>query len=241
MSSCQTNLPSTLTVSLREMRMVLERLMQVTRVEPGLVPSLRDCALFSAALGLGGFARLSDNLEAVKVADPHAIKLAATDRPVIDCARQHAWIAVDAALELAIETLRTGGNGAVEVKNATAIGELKVAEALAQRFGLKATVTIDETAGTALIVVAPATDAADIGILGRIRREGLVVDAGLWWQLFHQSAEALAPDSYMSRRHAGPIIVEADGKVIGRQDEDETDLSLLLADAPRGETASTNH
>jgi hypothetical protein len=34
-----------------------------------------------------------------------------------------------------------------------------------------------------------------------------------------------------SRRHAGPIIVTEDGRVIGRQDDDETDFSLLTSDA----------
>ena len=51
----------------------------------------------------------------------------------------------------------------------------------------------------------------------------------------------LAPDSFESRRHAGTIRVEADGRIIGRNDEDETDLSLLTSDASRlraGTTAS---
>lgn len=242
MSNCQTNLPITLTVSLREMRMVLERLMQVTRVEAGLVPALRDCALYSAALGLGGFGRLTENLEAVRNSNPRAIKLIEdTAGLVIDCGGQHAWIAADAALELATDNLRTGGSGRVEVRNASELSELKVAQALAQRFGLKAQVTFNVTDGTARIAVSPATEVGEIGLLDRIRRDGLVVDAALWWTLYHQSAEALAPDSYLSRRHAGPIIVEADGKVIGRQDEDETDFSLLTADLSDGAAAATNH
>lgn len=241
MSTCQTNLPSTLTVSLREMRMVFERLIQVTRVEAGLVQSLRECALYSAALGLGGFARLTANLETVKTSNPHAVSLSDDAGLVIDCAGQHAWIAADAALELAAESLRTGGDGSVEVRNTADVGELNVIEALAQRFGLTANVKVDEAAGTALITVSPATTRSEITLLDTIRRNGLVVDAALWWQLYHQSAEALAPDSYLSRRHAGPIIVEADGKVIGRQDEDETDFSLLLADAPKAGAGATNH
>ena len=76
--------------------------------------------------------------------------------------------------------------------------------------------------------------------LDAIRRNGVRVEAALWWTLYHRSADALAPDSYLSRRHAGPIIVEADGKVIGRQDEDETDFSLLLADAPSAGSAASN-
>lgn len=242
MSSCQSNLPSTLTVSLRELRMVFERLIQVTRLDAGLVPSLRDCALYSAALGLGGFARLAHNLEAVRSANPHALSLTAdAERLIVDCGGQHTWIAADAVLDLAAERLRTQGSGAVEVRNATEIGELRIVEALAQRFGLQAEVAIDETAGSAEIVVSPAPKAKDATVLERIRRDGLTVDAALWWQLFHRSAEALAPDSYLSRRHAGPIIVEADGKVIGRQDEDETDLSLLIAGAADHGTTAINN
>lgn len=239
MSTCQSNLPSSLTVSLREMRMVFERLVQVTRVEAGLVPSLRDCALYSAALGLGGFARLTANLEAVKAAEPHSVCLVGDTELIVDGGGQHAWIVANAALELAIGDLRIGGKGIVKVRSAAEIGEMKVAEALAQRFGLKANVAIDGT--TATIAVSPATDTSDVALLDTIRRSGLAVDATLWWELYHRSAEALAPDSYLSRRHAGPIIVEADGKIIGRQDEDETDVSLLLADAPKSGAASAKH
>lgn len=228
MSTCQFNLATSMTVSLREMRMVFERLLQVTRVESGLVPALRDCAVYSAALG--GFARLPATLETISKATPSALSLEGSDDPVIHCGGQHAWLAADAALELAVEILKTGGRGIVTVRNAADIGELRVIEALAQRFGLKAIVAVG--ADRATIAVTPATDPDDIALLDKIRRDGVDVDAALWWELYHRSAEALAPDSYLSRRHAGPIIVEADGKVIGRQDEDETDFSLLLADAP---------
>jgi hypothetical protein len=224
-----------MTVSLREMRMVFERLLQVTRIESGLVPALRDCALYSAALGLGGFASLAQTLEAISKADPRALSL---DGLTIDCGGQHAWLAADAALDVATENLRTGGAGIVTVRNAADLGELRVVEALAQRFGLKAIVTIGATAAT--IAVSPATDPSEIATLDAIRRNGVRVEAALWWTLYHRSADALAPDSYLSRRHAGPIIVEADGKVIGRQDEDETDFSLLLADAPGAGSAASN-
>ncbi|MFT4001162.1 MAG: hypothetical protein QM684_13050 [Rhizobium sp.] len=236
MSTCQSNPAASMTVSLREMRMVFERLLQVTRIESGLVPSLRDCALYSAALGLGGFARLPATLDTLGKADPHALSI---DGLTIDCGHQHAWLAADAIIDVATESLRTGGEGIVTVHNAADIGELRVVEALAQRFGLKATVRIDAAAAT--IAVAPATNPMEIALLDTIRRDGVAVDAAHWWTLYHRSAEALAPDSYLSRRHAGPIIVEADGKVIGRQDEDETDFSLLLADAPGIGSAAGNN
>ena len=238
MSTCQSNLSNSMTVSLREMRMVFERLLQVTRIESGLVPALRDCAVYSAALGLGGFSRLTATLETISKATPKALSLDVSGDPVIDCGGQHAWLAADAALELAVENMKTGGSGVVTVRNAKDIGELKVIEALAQRFSLKATVAVD--VDRAAIAVTQAPDPDEIALLDKIRRNGVAVDAATWWELYHRSAEALAPDSYLSRRHAGPIIVEADGKVIGRQDEDETDFSLLLAGAPKS-AASGEH
>jgi hypothetical protein len=69
--------------------------------------------------------------------------------------------------------------------------------------------------------------------LDRLRIEGISVASEIWWPLYHASHEALAPDSFESRRHAGTIRVEADGRIVGRNEEDETDLSLLVADPSR--------
>lgn len=52
----------------------------------------------------------------------------------------------------------------------------------------------------------------------------------MWWPLYKASLEALAPDSFESRRHAGTVRVEADGRIVGRVDEDETDLAMLTPD-----------
>ena len=121
----------------------------------------------------------------------------------------------DSVTDLAIAVAAAGGPLAVAAAKAVRFGG-------GEQFNLSATVKVDSTT---LVPVAG----------------GLVVNAALWWELYHRSADALAPDSYMSRRHAGPIIVEADGKVIGRQDEDETDFSLLLADAPKSGAATAKH
>ena len=70
-------------------------------------------------------------------------------------------------------------------------------------------------------------------------REAVAVDIGSLVDLLgHASHEALAPDSFESRRHAGTIRVEADGRITGRNDEDETDLAMLAADPARLRPAS---
>ncbi|PWC32765.1 hypothetical protein [Azospirillum sp. TSO35-2] len=227
-----------LQVSLRESRLVLERLMQVTRVEPGLVPSLRDCALYSAALGLGGFPELPRHLDLLRAAKPTGLRiLDGADTPlpdtlVADCTGQHAWIAAPALVDLCVERHRRGLPGGVVALNLTETGELQIAGALAEAHGLSATVTAaEQDGGTAVRLSVQSRADGHPTVLDTIRRHGIPVEADLWWRLFHLANEALAPDSFTSRRHAGAIMVTADGRVVGRQDEDDTDLSLLHGDA----------
>jgi hypothetical protein len=222
-----------LRVSLRESRLVLERLMQVTRVDPGLVPSLRDCALYSAALGLGGFPELLRHLDLLRAAKPIGLRIIEgadtllTDISVADCTGQHAWIAAPFLVDLCVERHRRGLPGILVAQNLAEIGELHIAGALAEAHGLSATVTAAEQNGTAVRLSVQSRADGHPTVLDTIRRHGIPVEADLWWRLFHLANEALAPDSYTSRRHAGAIMVTADGRVVGRQDEDDTDLSLL--------------
>lgn len=216
-----------MTISLRESRMVLERLMQVARVPEGLVASLRDCALYSAALQLGGFPALKQNLQALNGVNPSRMTLSGAY--TLDAAGLHAWFVAEAATDLAVSAVRNGGANAVSVANVMHPDELGVVAAFAHSHGFVATIT-RASADSATITLRPAK-AADESPLDRIRRYGLPVSAELWWELFHKSAAALATDTVESRRHAGPIIVAEDGRVVGRQDDDETDFSLLTSGA----------
>lgn len=61
----------------------------------------------------------------------------------------------------------------------------------------------------------------------RILSEGFASTRGLWERLYTRALGALTPDTVSSRRHAGTVMVDANGKVIGRPDDDDTDFSLL--------------
>lgn len=214
-------------VSLRESRMVLERLMQVAQVPEGMVHSLRDCALYSAALGLGGFDELTANLESIKAADLSPFRL--PDDCTVDAGGLHAWHVAEIAIDLAVASKRRGGSGQVRIGNVIRPEELGVAAAFAAHHNFAA--TLDRgTNGDAMLALDPGS-VTDIAPLDRIRRDGLPVSPDLWWRLYHASAAALAPDTVASRRHAGPIIVTEDGRVVGRQDDDETDITLLTSGA----------
>ncbi|WP_202984873.1 hypothetical protein [Paraburkholderia sp. SG-MS1] len=232
-----------MTVSLRESRLVLERLMQVIRIDEGLVPMLRDCALYSAALGLSGFKNLTSHLGLLQ---GQRIKPLSLKREVgtsdaaahVDCGGQHAWVVAPTLVDLAVDALTAADRPAVFiVEGVTQPHELHVCQALGEAHELEADVSEHNAAWR--VAFRRATDTNRETTLERIISKGLPVERTLWWQLFHRANDALAPDSYESRRHAGPIIVDAEGHVIGRTDEDETDLSLLYTGAtPLAETSA---
>ncbi|MBS7705334.1 hypothetical protein KIO73_18745 [Chelatococcus asaccharovorans] len=230
--------------SLRESRMVLERLMQVVRIDEGLVPSLRDCALYSAALGLGGFPAVSAHLELLRGAAPERVKLVADSPLTVDGGGQHAWVVAELVVDLLVAEARTSAAGGREMAEARVLNvvepeELGVAAAIARRHGFAVELSRGERDAGARLVLRPASaDAPDP--LQRIRLEGLPVAQDLWWQLFHRANEALAVDTIQSRRHAGPIRVEEDGRVVGRQDDDETDFSLLIGQTAAAPPPSAN-
>lgn len=59
----------------------------------------------------------------------------------------------------------------------------------------------------------------------RILLDGYELDADQFWRLFHESNEALTPDSEISRRHAGSQLYDEEGNLLGEVSE-ETYLHL---------------
>lgn len=222
----------TLTISLRECRMVLERLLQHAGVDNGLLLAVRDCALYSAALPVSGFAGLERHVDLLRRATVKPMRLV-EEAPLlrVDCAGHHAWLVADGLLDLAVDAFRRTGSATVVADHVSAPVELGVVEGLAERYGLAAAIVPRADGGQRLCLdLRPPRKPT---VLDEVRRHGIVVDAALWWRLYEASKAALAPDSFESRRHAGTVRIEADGRIIGRNDEDETDLTMLTPDATR--------
>jgi hypothetical protein len=239
----------------REIRLVVERLLLLTRLPFGFVPAVRDVVLYSAIAGLGGLPLLLERLEELKAADPRALRVEEPEpgRFAVACGGQHAWVALPSLLDLAAEGVAQHGSAVVTVSDVQDPQELLAAAGLGRRQGLLAFGAIgaarvvapcaDGVApgwlrgaeASATLFAAPVTEPAGLvdPLLARALREGMAVPAGLWWRAHHLSNTALAPDTVESRRHAGPVIVMPDGTVIGRKDnDDDTDFSLLTATAP---------
>lgn len=214
--------------TLRESRMVVERLCQSIGVKDGILRSLTDCGVYSAALGLSGFAGLERQLDLLKTIAVEKISVLSDGDPIVlDAAGEHAWVVAEAALDLAVAAYRQTGRGAIAIVAAAEPAELGVLRALAEKHGLQAEVEL-EADGRALARLSD-RPADSPTVLDKITRDGITTPRELWFRLFHRSHEALAPDTVISRTHTGSIIIKPDGTIIGKEDPEfvDTDLSLL--------------
>jgi hypothetical protein len=221
-----------LRVSVRELRMTLERIFLWAGVPDGLVGSVREHALMSAALGLGGLSMVLDDHAAIATSAKHPARLLdeRSDCTVIDANGQHLWCIGATLLDLAIDAAGTA-TARIEAINVGAGEEAGVLAALAHRQAARVRIRRDPGAAAVTLEVTttppPCTLAGWDPVLHRVLREGLPVAATSWWTLHELSYRALSPDTIDSRRHAGPIFVAADGRIIGRPVDDDTDFALL--------------
>ncbi|MBB6468861.1 hypothetical protein HNQ96_004748 [Aminobacter lissarensis] len=227
----------------REMRMMSERILSMTGQPKGFFLSVQDVPMYSQKLGLGGFALLESRFDALCNACVGEIAIASEDKAKLwlDGRGQHAWFVLPAAIDLLGELVARFGKAELVVADAIDPEELKIAEAFAQRNGLSVDVTIaSEVTLKACGRVLTGDVRYDDPLLWSVLESGLPVQAELWWRIYALAKKALAADSVVSRRHAGPMIVNQDGTVIGRKDnDDETDVSFLIAPRTETQTEST--
>lgn len=230
-ATCQTEGSRQVTLLPREVRLVVERILLLTTLPAGMVPAVRDVILYSAAMGHAGLPALLRDLDSLRAANPAAIrvKTEAPGKASMDTANQHAWIALPLALDALAEMVTVHGSGSLKVSHALQPEEFSTASPLGARLGMK---VLALGHGSEITLSAKASDEAD-AVLPLALREGILAEADLWWKLHHLSNTSLSPDTPESRRHAGPVIVLDDGRIVGRNDhDDDTDISLLTEKAP---------
>lgn len=230
-----------LAIALRESRLIVERLLMQTGMPSGCLVGVREAVIVSEALGLGGYARLSTLQPTLgaTTTEPLQIDEASASAPLtVRAGGQHAWLIVQGLVDLLLAEASAGGATRLAVQDVAEPAELRVAVSLAARLG--ATLQVEEAGeGATLVLVRrapPPPDRTD-ALLWRVIREGLPIDAVLWWSLYHRSMAALAPDSVLSRRHAGANVVDDSGRVLGRMTDDDTDFSLLRKPTSPQETS----
>ncbi|WP_105417708.1 hypothetical protein [Neorhizobium sp. T25_27] len=212
----------------REMRLMSERILSLSSLPKGFFLTVGDIPMYSQKLGLGGFKLLEQRFESFKSAAPARIAIAseAGNRMTLDACGEHAWFVLPTAIDLLGELTTRFGSVELTITGATDAEEL----ALAARFGGRSGLSISVFGNVLKAVPAAVTGDLrnDDPLLWSLLENGAEIESDLWWRIYHLAKQALATDSVVSRRHAGPMIVNEDGTVIGRKDnDDETDVSFL--------------
>jgi hypothetical protein len=216
----------------REMRMMTERIFSLAGLPKGFFLALQDVVMYSQKLGIGGFALLEERFNDFKHADVKRINIAneAGARLRLDGGGQHAWFLAPSLIDLVDELTHRAGKAEITVFNVIDMAELAIATPLAARCGIAADFFIEGDEARLAALPAMGTGKTDEPFLRELYENGVPIEAELWWRIYHLAQRALTPDSVVSRRHAGPLIVNDDGTVIGRKDnDDETDIGFLIS------------
>ena len=93
MNVASRNAEAGVTLSVRETRMIVERILLTTGLPDGFVPAVGNCILYSQALRLGGlaaFAMSIDTIAAARLADIALVE--EQGACILDAGRNHAWL-----------------------------------------------------------------------------------------------------------------------------------------------------
>lgn len=217
-----------LSISVRECRMFVERILLTCRLPSGYVHGVREAVFLSEGLGLGGLRHLLDCHAELRMDGFERIRVqeAAEGELLVDGAGLHAWILLPTLVDLAVDGARRQGRAVLRVTNAASPAELAVASALATRQGA----AIEVRDGRLEARNAPRPRRAEQWdpVLHRALRNGYAVEEALWREVHRLANTALAPDSAQSRRHAGPVVLRDDGTIQGRlPQDDDFDMNML--------------
>ncbi len=222
----------TIQVSVREARMAVERTLMTCGIAKGYVPAVRDCVLLSQSMGLAGFEGLLGQHAALSGADLTAIQLLDFDQDpmLLDGGGLHAWLVLPGAVDIGVAAARTRGSSTLRLVNVAHFAELQIAQALASRYATVAEVHPGQSETVIKLCNGPRPHgmAQWDPHLHQAIRHGYTFGRQRWREIYALSNKALAPDSVTSRRHAGPVLVDAAGQIVGRTPvDDETDLRTL--------------
>ena len=217
----------TINVSVREGRLVVDRVLLTLDIPAGYVPAVREVILTSQSLGLGGFGHLL--VCADSIAEPYLNTVTVRDAPDkifrIEGHGIHAWMLVPTIIDLLVDQARRSGSATMVLAGVRKPRELKVMSALAARYGAEIAVDADSRADEVRAMARNAPPPRSLEdwdpLLIRAMRDRFAVEEPMWRSLYTLSNRALAPDSVLSRRHAGPIILSEDGTIVGRQPADD--------------------
>lgn len=229
----------TLRLSLRELRLITERLLQAQGLALGAVAAVRDLVLHAQAAGLPALQFLADGLGEADREGSGRVEIAA-EAPgtlAVDCLGQSALVVAPALLDLlqAVPGERvTLWAGHIEHAGLASVLEhqgtdrgvvITVTRTAAPAAGLPPLPEALAGEGVLLVMERRAPELPDNPELLRLLQltgslpaaravhTGVETPAALWWSLFEDSAHALSPESVTSLKHAGATAVDENGVI----------------------------
>ncbi|MCW2288934.1 hypothetical protein EDF60_0132 [Leucobacter luti] len=211
--------------SAREMRHMVGRYLHARNCPGYAVNAVRDAIMAAQAEGYDAVSYMEDVREHYAGARTSFVAEFQGDEVVLDGANTPAPLLAPALIdELALAV--AAGARSVRVHQVPGVTLFAALSEYAAVRGVSVTITriADDAATIAASAVPPrAMDPAALAAgpaMQRILRDGYEMDADQFWRLFHESNEALTPDSELSRRHAGTQIYDADGNLLGEASEE---------------------
>ncbi len=219
--------PGKAAMSVRECRLILERLLVASGALPGEVPAARDALLAAEVHGLGLLQLI------------HANPLSLPSEPVRYDETGHA-VVVDGSGSLSallIPALRDiileRGTVQISVRHVTAPELLQALDSVPELDSSQVHFSV-QGSDAVLISASPAPEAeAATRRAARTQRiteahvNGLPVPGVVWLELYQRSNAALLGESAETRSHAGYKDVDEDGRIV-KQMDDDVDVEFAL-------------
>ncbi|TDE15871.1 hypothetical protein [Jiangella asiatica] len=232
-------------LSPRETRLVVERnllLLGFAQSESGPV---RDLILEAQALGLGALEVLADDFDRIRDRNGQRLTIVTDDGEFLRVTGHGAFslLVAPSIVDLAVDTVYRHGRAVLSVDDVLHPRLLAAVTASAHRYGVSVVVVCGgarttastpdgdarDVAGDVVVIAAPAAEGsgpagvsavAGGAALLRAARHGMPTPARVYWTAYDRALLALAPDNDVSSRHAGPMMIDADGVVHGESFEE---------------------
>lgn len=232
-------------LSPRETRLVVERnllLLGFAQSESGPV---RDLFLEAQALGLGALDLLAGDFDRIRERNGQRVTIVSDDAEFLRVSAHGSFslFVAPSIVDLVVDTTFRHGRAVVTIDDVLHPRLLAALTASAYRYGVSVVVvdgggvasasTADgdahDVTGDVVVIGARAPDtgrpagvAAVAGgtALLRAARQGMPTAASVYWSAYDRALLSLAPDNEVSSRHAGPMMIDADGVVHGESFEE---------------------
>jgi hypothetical protein len=241
-----------ISVSVREARIVVERFLTVAGLPMGAVAPIRDVVVDAEILGLRALEHLDREFGELAAFHPVRWTDEGAGHVCIDGGDMPALVVAPDVLDLVVAAARRTGAAVADVRDVVEPRFLAALTASAYLYGIQLGVHLPSgeswiargrtqeplralatpgqapPAGGATRLVCTALsggagERVESATTLRALRDGFMVDAELWWSLWDRANRALAPDSLVSRTHAGASVYDDSGQVLGELGEEWDD------------------